>query len=277
MLLKNIMIKRCLKIIKDIDPDFKPTVSVILGSGLGQFSEQIKNKNEILYKDLPGFPQTSVKGHSGKLVFGSIKGTQLLVFQGRSHYYEKGDCNSMRAPIETIKSLGCNSLVITNSSGGINSEYKPGDVILVHDHINLTGMSPLVGEIGSAKFIDMSKTYDLQQRKIFIDLARNKGFELREGTYIWFSGPNFETPAEIKMAKLLGANVVGMSTIPEVILGRYYGLKISVLSLVTNMAAGVGDEILSHDLTIKMAKKGADSINYLLLGFLSHYQKISSP
>ena len=168
-------------------------------------------------------------------------------------------------------------MVITNSSGGINSEYKPGDVILIHDHINLTGMSPLVGEIGSAKFIDMSKTYDLQQRKIFIDLARNKGFELREGTYIWFSGPNFETPAEIKMAKLLGANVVGMSTIPEVILGRYYGLKISVLSLVTNMAAGGGDEILSHDLTIKMAKKGADSINYLLLGFLSHYQKISSP
>ena len=122
----------------------------------------------------------------------------------------------------------------------------------------------------------MSETYDIKQRKIFMDLARKKGFELREGTYIWFSGPNFETPSEIKMARLLGANVVGMSTVPEVILGRYYGLKISVLSLITNMAAGVGDEILSHDLTMKMAKKGASSINYLLLGFLGHYKKIIS-
>ncbi len=275
MRLQKIMNKSCSKIIKDINPDFKPTVSIILGSGLGQFTEQIKNKNEILYKDLPGFPETSVKGHSGKLVFGSIGETQALVFQGRSHYYEKGDCNSMRGPIETIKSLGCNSLIITNSSGGINSEYEPGDVILIHDHINLTGLSPLIGQSGSSKFIDMSKTYDLQQRKIFMDIAKEKNFELREGVYVWFSGPNFETPAEIKMAKILGANVVGMSTIPEVILGRYYGLKISVLSLITNMAAGVGDETLSHDLTIKMAKKGADSINHLLLGFLSRYQKIS--
>ena len=266
----------CSKIIQDIDPNFKPTVSIILGSGLGEFSEHIKNKNEISYKDLPGFPETSVKGHSGKLAFGNIDGTQILVFQGRSHYYEKGDCSSMRVPIETIKSLGCNSLIITNSAGGINSEYKPGNVILINDHINLTGTSPLIGQIGSGKFIDMSETYDIQQRKIFMDLARKKGFELREGTYIWFSGPNFETPSEIKMARLLGANVVGMSTVPEVILGRYYGLKISVLSLITNMAAGVGDEILSHDLTMKMAKKGANSINYLLLGFLGHYKKIIS-
>lgn len=276
MRLKKTLNKSSSKIIKDIRPDFKPTVSIILGSGLGDFTEQIKNKNEILYKDLPGFPETSVQGHSGKLVFGSIGHTQVLVFQGRSHYYERGDCNGMRGPIETIKSLGCNRLIITNSSGGINSEYKPGEVVLIRDHINLTGKSPLIGESGSGKFIDMSRAYDSNQRKMFMDLAREKGFELREGVYIWFSGPNFETPAEIKMAKSLGANVVGMSTIPEVILGRYYGLKISVLSLITNMAAGVGDDILSHDLTIKMAKKGADSINHLLLGFLRRYQKISS-
>ena len=162
MRLKKTLNKSSSKIIKDIRPDFKPTVSIILGSGLGDFTEQIKNKNEILYKDLPGFPETSVQGHSGKLVFGSIGHTQVLVFQGRSHYYERGDCNGMRGPIETIKSLGCNRLIITNSSGAINPEYKPGEVILIRDHINYSGISPLLGKNGPSMFIDMTKVYDLR-------------------------------------------------------------------------------------------------------------------
>tara|TARA_Y100000590_G_scaffold177227_1_gene202400 strand:+ start:1053 stop:1868 length:816 start_codon:yes stop_codon:yes gene_type:complete len=264
------------EIINSLKPNFKPTISIILGSGLGGFTDKIKNRDEIPYKDLAGFPKTTVLGHSGKLVFGSIGQSQVLVFQGRAHYYEKGDSNSMRIPIETVKALGCSRMIITNSSGAINPEYKPGEVILIRDHINYSGISPLLGKNGPSMFIDMTKVYDLKQRRIFLAVAKEKSFELREGVYIWFPGPNFETPAEINMAKLLGADVVGMSTVPEVILGRYYGIKISVLSLITNMAAGVSDGLLSHELTIKMAKKGAHKINDLLSGFSYSYQSLSS-
>ncbi|MBT3500989.1 MAG: purine-nucleoside phosphorylase [Candidatus Marinimicrobia bacterium] len=249
-----------------------PKVGIILGTGLGPFAENIKNKTIFSYDDLYGFPDAGVKGHAGQLILGEINGTEVAVLQGRAHYYETGNPDVMRIPIETLKDLGCETLLLTNAAGSLLPEAQPGSIMMLTDHINFTGVNPLFGETETSRFVDMANAYHPTLCEKFRTVADSKNITLHEGVYIWFSGPSFETPAEIRAAKLLGADAVGMSTVPEVILARFYGLKVAAISIITNMAAGMSDEHLTHAHSIENAKKATNDIQTLLSEFLLNYK-----
>lgn len=247
---------------------FVPTVGIILGSGLGSFVKAIDNHIAISYDDLVGFPKTEVDGHKGNLILGFINNIPVAVLQGRAHYYESGQADVMKIPIQTLAELGCKQLLLTNAAGSLNLQAQPGSVMLIKDHINFTGVSPLFGEKGMNRFVDMVDAYNTEIRNRFKQIAKKQNIKLHEGTYIWFCGPSFETPAEIKAAKMLGADAVGMSTVPEVILARYYGMKVAAHSVITNMAAGLSKTKLSHEQTILVAKTGVQNLQKLLLAYL---------
>ena len=191
-----------------------PKVAIILGTGLGPFAENIENKIIFSYKDLPGFPDAGVKGHEGQLILGQINDIEIVVLQGRAHYYESGKPDIMRIPVETLHGLGCETLLLTNAAGSLLPEAQPGSVMMLTDHINFTGVSPLFGETETSRFVNMADAYNPILCDKFRDAAKTKNITLHEGVYIWFCGPSFETPAEIQAAKLLGADAVGMSTVP---------------------------------------------------------------
>tara|TARA_Y100000590_G_scaffold450487_1_gene590235 strand:- start:888 stop:1700 length:813 start_codon:yes stop_codon:yes gene_type:complete len=265
-------VKPATKIIRSKDSKIQPKVGIILGSGLGSFAYRVKNQIIISYNDLPEFPDAGVDGHAGKLVIGTIHNTEVAILQGRAHYYEKGKSDVMKTPIQTLKELGCETLILTNAAGSLVPEIQPGSIMLLTDHINFTGVSPLFGETDSSRFVDMVNVYDPGLNQQFRDAADERGITLHEGVYIWFCGPSFETPSEIKAAKHLGADAVGMSTVPEVILARFFGLKISAVSIITNMAAGMNEVALSHDHTMENATKAAKDIHALLGEFLLKYE-----
>ena len=250
-----------------------PKVAIILGTGLGPFAENIENKIIFSYKDLPGFPDAGVKGHAGQLILGQINDIEIVVLQGRAHYYESGKPDIMRIPVETLHGLGCETLLLTNAAGSLLPEAQPGSVMMLTDHINFTGVSPLFGETETSRFVNMADAYNPILCDKFRDAAKTKNITLHEGVYIWFCGPSFETPAEIKAAKLLGADAVGMSTVPEVILARFYGLNVAAVSIITNMAAGMSDEHLTHAHSIKNAAKATSDLQTLLSEFLLQYNK----
>ena len=243
-------------------------VGIVLGSGLGSFIDEIQDKVAIPFEELPGFPITSVEGHKSQLILGQINGVNIAVLQGRVHYYEDANIDAMKIPLQALKSLGCSTIILTNSAGSLNPNAKPGEVILLTDHINFMGISPLFKEKGNARFVNMTDGYNSSLRDLFLKVAKQENILLHQGVYFWFCGPNFETPAEIRAAKILGGDVVGMSTVPEVILARYLGLKVTALSVVTNMASGMDDQPLSHERTIENAKKGIIDLKKLLIAFL---------
>ena len=246
-------------------------VGIILGSGLGSFIEEIQDKVIYSFEELPGFPITTVEGHKSQLILGQINGVEVAVLQGRVHYYEDANIDAMKIPLQTLKSLGCSTVILTNSAGSLNPDAKPGEVILLTDHINYMGISPLFKEKGNARFVNMIDGYDPLLRDLFLKVAKQQKVLLHEGIYFWFCGPNFETPAEIRGARILGGDVVGMSTVPEVILARYLGLKVAALSVVTNMASGMDNQPLSHERTIKNAQKGIVDLKKLLVTFLKSF------
>ena len=250
-----------------------PKVAIILGTGLGPFSENIENKIIFSYKDLPGFPDAGVMGHAGQLILGQINDIEIVVLQGRAHYYESGKPDIMRIPVETLNGLGCETLLLTNAAGSLLPEAQPGSVMMLTDHINFTGVSPLFGETETSRFVNMADAYNPSLCDKFRDAAKTKNITLHEGVYIWFCGPSFETPAEIQAAKLLGADAVGMSTVPEVILARFYGLNVAAVSIITNMAAGMSDEHLTHAHSIENAAKATNDLQTLLSEFLLQYNK----
>ena len=250
-----------------------PKVGIILGTGLGPFAENVENKIIFSYKDLPGFPDAGVKGHAGQLILGQINDIEIVVLQGRAHYYESGKPDIMRIPIETLTGLGCETLLLTNAAGSLIPEAQPGSVMMLTDHINFTGVSPLFGETETSRFVNMTDAYNPSLCDKFRDAAKTKNITLHEGVYIWFCGPSFETPAEIKAAKLLGADAVGMSTVPEVILARFYGLNVAAVSIITNMAAGMSDEHLTHAHSMENAAKATIDLQTLLSEFLLQYNK----
>ncbi len=252
--------------------EMSPAVGVILGSGLGEFAEGIEDRVVISYLDLPGFPEAGVAGHAGQLVLGRLGGTSIAVMQGRAHYYEAADAAAMKVPLRTLKQIGCDTLLLTNAAGSTNPEAGPGSVMMLTDHISFTGVSPLFGEKGDERFVDLTNAYDLDFQHSFKTSAKDLGIPLHEGVYMWFCGPHFETPAEIRAASILGASAVGMSTVPEVILARHVGLRVAALSIITNMAAGMGDTLLSHEQTMRNAKTAADSMQKLLTQFLINYE-----
>lgn len=249
------MYKDSIKFIKD-KIERKPEIGIVLGSGLGNFVEQLENKIELPYHEIPGFAASTVVGHKGQLVFGTINDINVVAMQGRMHYYEGHDIKDVVFPIRILALLGIEILLITNAAGGVNTDFSPGDIMIIKDHINFAGINPLRGpnnEDFGPRFPDMSYTYDRDLMEIAEETADELDFSLQKGCYMWFSGPTYETPAEVNMARILGADAVGMSTVPEAIVARHMGLKLLGLSCITNMAAGILDEPLNHSDVIKVS------------------------
>jgi purine nucleotide phosphorylase len=273
-------VDQCVAVIRTRAPDFAPRVGIVLGSGLGGFAIDVGSIATIPYTDLPGFPAPGVEGHSGKLVLGHmighalerVRGTPVALLAGRAHYYEHGRADAMKVAVRTLARLGCETLILTNSAGSLHSKMKPGSVMLITDHINFTGQSPLFGESGTGRFVNMAGAYDPAEAQRMIMTAAAIDVPLHKGVYMWFSGPQFETPAEIRAALTLGADAVGMSTVPEVILARHAGLKVVALSAITNLGAGMSDEKLSHDHTLQMAAHASSKLRRLLGAFLEGYK-----
>lgn len=244
-----------------------PAIGLILGSGLGHIAEEIEGV-AIPYEELPGFPHAGVSGHNPKLVIGLLEGVRVAVFGGRVHYYEHGNPAEMRLPLEILRELGCERLLLTNAAGSLRADIGPGDLMLLSDHIAFAGTNPLIGEPSDARFVPLTEAHDPALRTALTAAAQAEGIALPEGVYCWFSGPSFETPAEIRAAKVLGADAVGMSTVPEVILARFLGLRVAAVSVVTNMGAGLSAEAISHEHTKAMAPLGAAKFERILRRFL---------
>ncbi len=243
-------------------------VGLVLGSGLGHLTDAVDG-TAIDYADLPGFPHTGVSGHRPRLVVGQLEGVRVAALGGRAHYYETGDPTVMRQPLEVLRALGVETLILTNAAGSFRADIAPGDLMLISDHINFSGKNPLIGEPTDARFVNMTDAYDPGLRRALGEAATAEGVALPEGVYAWYSGPSFETPAEIRALRLLGADAVGMSTVPEVILSRFLGLRVAAISTVTNMAAGLSDEVISHDHTKAMAPLGAAKLERVLRRYLA--------
>jgi purine-nucleoside phosphorylase len=243
-------------------------LGIVLGSGLGSLADEVEGAVSIAYEDLPGFPVPTVSGHAGRLVVGALEGRRVALFQGRGHYYERGNPNAMAVAIETFKRLGGRTLFLTNAAGGLCSEWAPPALVSITDHINFAGANPLIGRHSDDRFVPMTNAYDADLRGVLRHAAQDGQIELHEGVYMWFSGPSFETPAEIRAAKILGGDLVGMSTVPEVILARLHGLRCLAVSLVTNFGAGLAGGDPTHAETKEVAAEGSAKFKRLLRAFV---------
>ncbi|KEP69155.1 purine nucleoside phosphorylase [Thioclava dalianensis] len=244
-----------------------PALGLILGSGLGHLAEEVEGV-AVPYSDLPGFPHAGVSGHNPKLVIGTLEGVRVAVFGGRVHYYEHGNPAEMRLPLEILRELGCEQLLLTNAAGSLREDIAPGGLMMLSDHINFSGNNPLIGEPSDARFVPLTEAHDPQIRAGLAAAAKAEGIDLPEGVYCWFSGPCFETPAEIRAARIFGADALGMSTVPEVILARFLGLRVAAVSVITNMGAGMADEQISHEQTKAIAPMGAAKLERVLRRYL---------
>jgi purine-nucleoside phosphorylase len=233
-----------------------PRTAILLGSGWGAVAAQVADAVDLPYAELPAFPRPGVGGHAGLLRAGRIGTREVIVLAGRQHAYETGAVDGMKGAIRTLAALGVTTLVQTNAAGSCDEAMRPGALMLVSDHLNLPQRSPLIGEPGDDRFVDMGDAYSAALRAVARRAAQDAGVPLHEGVYAWFLGPQFETPAEIRMARLLGARAVGMSTVPETVLARHAGLQVLAFSLVTNMAAGMDARPLSHAHTLAAARAG---------------------
>jgi purine-nucleoside phosphorylase len=252
------------KTIRKIAGDAPIAAGLVLGSGLGALGDMLADKVTIPFSELKGFPAGGVSGHGRDLVIGEMGGKRIAILTGREHYYEHGNAAAMRPAIEALAALGAHTLLLTNSAGSLAEDIRPGDLMLIADHINYAGMNPLIGEPTDRRFVNMVNAYDPVLRARAQELAAGLGIALEEGVYLWYSGPSFETVAEIQMAIRLGANAVGMSTAPEVILARMLGLRVCACSSITNMGAGLSSENISHEHTKTMAVQGADKLKQLI-------------
>lgn len=235
-----------------------PKIGLVLGSGLGVLAEQMTRAVKIPYRDIPSFPISTVPGHAGQLVLGKLGGNDVVTMQGRFHYYEGYALSEVTFPVRVMHELGVETVIVTNAAGGINESFKSGDLMLIRDHINFTFRNPLIGrnqpEWGP-RFPDMSEAYDRSLRKLAREVASEQGIRLQEGVYAGVTGPSYETPAEIRMLRTLGGDAVGMSTVPEVIVARHMGMRVLGISCITNMAAGVLDQPLSHEEVMETAER----------------------
>jgi purine-nucleoside phosphorylase len=226
--------------------------------------EEISDPIRIPYAELPDFPEGGVSGHAGELVAGYLGSEPVIMLSGRVHFYEKGDASAMRAPIEALAGIGVQSLILTNSAGSVREDMPPGSVMQITDHINYSGMNPLIGEESDRRFVGMTSAYDAELSIAMRNAAIRATVPMFGGVYMWFSGPSFETPAEIRMARVLGADAVGMSTVPEVILARFYGMRVAAASVITNYGAGMTGAELSHEETKDMAPVGGKRLAAIL-------------
>jgi len=254
---------------------FTPEIAVILGSGLGKLADYIEDSVIIPYEEIPHFPRTTVIGHEGKLIFGTIRNRKVVAMKGRFHYYEGNDMDAVVFPVRVFKRMGIENILITNAAGGINTGFKPGDLMLISDHISLFCENPLRGEnideLGP-RFPDMTAVYDRALRKIALASAQKLGIDLKEGIYSYCKGPSFESPAEIRALRAMGADAVGMSTVPEVIVARHMGIRILGISCITNMAAGVLDQPLSHEEVMETGKQVEQKFSGLVSDIIENWK-----
>jgi len=252
--------------------DRQPRVGVVLGSGLGAFAEELAERIEIPYADIPGWPVSTAVGHAGRLVFGNIDDdTQVAVLAGRSHLYEGYTPAQVTMGVRVLHRLGVRALVLTNAAGGINQFYSQGALVLISDHINLQASNPLIGPNDDSlgqRFPDMTEAYSSAYRAIAQQVAAKLGFPLPEGVYAAMTGPSYETPAEIRFLRTIGADLVGMSTVPEVIVANYLGMRVLAVSCVTNMAAGLGAEKINHQEVLETGRRVRDTLVQFLKAVL---------
>ncbi len=264
------MIKDTLDYIETFTDGFEPEIGIILGSGLGEIADTYR-EFVIPYSKIPGFAKSTISGHKGQLVFAQIGGKKVVMMQGRNHYYEGHSMQDITYPVKVMKKLGVKTLIITNAAGAINKSYRPGDLMVITDHINLMGSNPLIGpndeELGT-RFPDMSEIYNKQLIKIVDGVARSLNLDIKHGVYVASSGPSYETPAEIKMARYMGGDAAGMSTVPEAIVANYCGMKVIGISCISNFASGVSTKKLSHDEVIETTTKVRAKFKELVLNIL---------
>ncbi len=259
-------------------PGFQPRVAIVLGSGLGALAEQISDAVTIAYRDLPGFPVSTVQGHAGELVCGTLGGVAVMCMKGRSHFYEGKGADVMASAIRSFKLMGCASIVLTCAAGSLHADIGPGSLVALSDHINLLPGNPLVGlndERFGPRFVSMANAYDADQRQALRQSAQALDLPWHEGVYLATSGPSFETPAEIRMMRTMGADVVGMSTVPEVITARHCGLTVLAIATITNLAEGLSNVPLSHAQTLQYAGVGAKDLMRLIPTYLQSLAAIS--
>ncbi|MBA3784872.1 MAG: purine-nucleoside phosphorylase [Acidobacteria bacterium] len=265
-------------------------IAVVLGSGLGAFADEVENAVKIPYEEIPNFAQSTVEGHAGRLILGEVEGVSVAVQQGRFHYYEGYGIEQVVFPVRMLGLLGVKSLILTNAAGSVNTDFKQGSLMLIRDHINLMGINPLRGENDErfgVRFPDMTEVYSLEYQEIVIAEAKKMAQEkavrreietgkkqtinyfLRRGVYCGLSGPSYETPSEIRLLRLLGTDAVGMSTVPEAITARQMDMKVVGISCITNMAAGISDDVIHHEEVLEMGAKVAGTFKELLRRVIS--------
>ncbi|MGD6815675.1 purine-nucleoside phosphorylase [Metabacillus sp. 84] len=253
-----------------------PVIGLILGSGLGVLADEIEDAVKMPYETIPGFPVSTVEGHAGQLVYGKLNGATVIAMQGRFHFYEGYSMQKVVMPVRVLRKIGIKTLIVTNAAGGINEEFEPGDLMLIRDHINNMGTNPLIGpndkEFG-VRFPDLSEAYSKRLLSIAKETAASLGLRVREGVYVANTGPVYETPAEVKMLRILGGDAVGMSTVPEVIAARHAGLEVLGISCISNMAAGILNQPLSHDEVIETTEKVKSSFLGLVKGAVEQIGK----
>lgn len=250
-----------------------PKIGIILGSGLGGLADLIEGSMSIEYENIPNFPISTVEGHAGRLVFGKLQDVEVVVMQGRFHYYEGYPIHDVVFPIRVMISLGIETLIVTNAAGGVDKSFKPGDLMIIRDHINYAGVNPLIGknlDDKGPRFVDMTYAYDRDLIELAKKSAHKLNLSIKEGVYMWFTGPTYETPAEIKLASILGADAVGMSTVPEVIVANHEAIKVLGISCITNMAAGILDQPLDHNEVVETSLKVKDEFQGLIMEIIKN-------
>ena len=254
-----------------------PYAVLVLGSGLGDYAQRMETPTVIPYEEIPGFMVSTVHGHAGRLVMGRLFGLPVAIMQGRFHYYEGHRQQDIAFPVRVLRNLGAQMVLFTNAAGAINMDFQPGDLMMITDHINYSGMSPLFGEnveeMGP-RFIDMTQAYDKQLQQVLLAAAQEQEIALKRGVYMMFPGPQFETPAEIRFARTIGADAAGMSTVPEIIAARHCGLRICAISCMTNMAAGILDQPLTHEEVMETGQMVADRFARLVDAFIQHLSEV---
>ncbi|KTD41184.1 purine-nucleoside phosphorylase [Legionella parisiensis] len=259
--------------IKKLYPSFKPTIGVVLGSGLGKFAEELQDSTRISYEELPGFPKITVQGHGGNLIFGYWNNVGVVCLQGRAHTYEGlENYETVKTYIRTLKLLGCNYFIATNASGSLREDVGPGELMLISDHINLQPSNPLIGpndDKFGPRFYPLDNAYDKEMRFDLLSIAVKNSIRLTEGVYISVLGPHYETAAEIRAFKLWGADAVGMSTVPEVLVANHCGMHVAVIAMITNYATGFSKTAHSHESVIAMAESAAEKLNLILKQYIA--------
>ncbi|MBZ5534454.1 MAG: purine-nucleoside phosphorylase [Acidobacteriia bacterium] len=257
----------------------RPRIAVVLGSGLGAFADQIANRQVVPYPEIPHFPRSTVQGHSGNLVLGEVGKVPVAVMQGRVHYYEGYSMQEVTFPTKVLARLGIRRLIFTNAAGGINKRFKPGRLMIIEDHLNLQSTNPLLGpneDRFGLRFFDMSEAYDPRMRKVASAAARKLTLSVHRGIYAGLTGPSYETPAEIRMLRTLGADAVGMSTVPEVIVANHMGVKCLGISCITNMAAGVIKQKVNHEEVMLMGERVKGDFIRLLRAIIPRLEELDS-